>query len=125
MFIKDLALRSDDKSKGINKVTFSKYYELPGIINDRLFSVFDVNRNEYLDSLEFIDGMRVLYTESFDNLVTFIFNFYDFDKDGRISKEDVSVVLSYIPLNTKSLTKLQLKFEKLKKINLVIIILIE
>ena len=38
---KDLAERSDNKFMGINKITFSKYYELPGIIFDRLFNVFE------------------------------------------------------------------------------------
>jgi hypothetical protein len=53
--------------------------------------------------------------------VNFIFNFYDFDKDGLISKEDVRVVLSYIPLNLKSsnsnnrkYSNALLKFEKEK-----------
>jgi Ca2+-binding EF-hand superfamily protein len=96
--------------KGINKITFAKYFELPGIINDRLFAVFDKNKNDYLDSSEFIHGMSNLYTEGFETLTKFIFDFYDFDKDGKISKEDVRVVLSYIPLNTQNMSKM--KFEK-------------
>lgn len=98
---RDLAKRSDDKKKGINKITFSKYYELPGLISERLFSVFDANRNDYLDPNEFINGMTTLFTTSFDNLVGFIFHFYDFDHDGLITKEDVRVVLSYVPLNAQ------------------------
>ncbi len=96
--------------KGINRITFAKYFELPGIINDRLFAVFDKNKNDHLDSSEFINGMLMLYTEGFVQLTKFIFDFYDFDKDGKISKEDVRVVLSYIPLNSQSLSKM--KFEK-------------
>jgi Ca2+-binding EF-hand superfamily protein len=96
--------------KGINKITFAKYIELPGIINDRLFAVFDKNKNDYLDSSEFIQGMSTLYTAGFEILMKFIFDFYDFDKDGKISKEDVRIVLSYIPLNTQNLSKM--KFEK-------------
>ena len=46
---KDLSQRSEDKVKGINRITFSKYYDLPGIISERLFNVFDLDRNEYLD----------------------------------------------------------------------------
>ena len=45
---KDLLGRSDNKEKGVNKITFSKYYELPGIISDRLFNVFNTNKNNYL-----------------------------------------------------------------------------
>lgn len=59
--------------------------------------------------------MAILFSENFEKLVKFIFNFYDFDKDGLISKEDVRVVLSYIPLNLslkKNYSNLKLKFEK-------------
>lgn len=89
-----------------------KYYDLPGIICDRLFAVFDKNKNDYLDVVEFIEGMTILFAENFDGLATFIFDFYDFDKDGKISKEDVRVVLSYIPLNIKKFSALKLKFEQ-------------
>lgn len=55
--------------------------------------------------------MTTLYSESFDKLLKFIFNFYDFDKDGKVSKEDLRVVLSYIPLKTKNFPNFKLKFE--------------
>ena len=96
---KDLAERSDNKFMGINKITFSKYYELPGIIFDRLFNVFDEDNSEYLGLDQFINGMITLFSTDFDEMVKFVFKFYDFDKDGKISKEDIRIVLSYIPLN--------------------------
>jgi len=55
--------------------------------------------------------MVTLFSESYEPLAKFIFDFYDFDKDGFISKEDVRVVLSYIPLNTKKFKKFESKFE--------------
>ena len=104
---KDLASRSDNKYMGINKITFAKYYELPGIISDRLFNVFDVQHTEYLDLESFMKGMLTLFTKGFDELVKFIFSFYDFDNNGKISKEDVRVILSYIPLNRGRIKKLK------------------
>lgn len=65
--------------------------------------------------MEFIEGLTVLFSENYSKLIEFIFNLYDFDKDGKISKEDVRVVLSYIPLNITKLGKyseMKLKFEK-------------
>ena len=58
--------------------------------------------------------MTTLFSESFDKMELFIFNFYDFDKDGFITKEDVKVVLSYIPLNikTKVNSGIRLKYEQ-------------
>ena len=95
----DLARRGKEPSKGIKKITFTQYYELPGIISDRLYAVFDRNKNNFLDPAEFIGGMTTLFTENFEQLAKFIFRFYDFDNDNKITKEDVRVVLSYVPLN--------------------------
>ena len=108
---KDLAVRSTDGGKGITKLTFSHYYDLPGIISDRLFSVFDKNQNGFLDPKEFIEGMNILFSESFHSLAEFIFKFYDFDHDGYITKEDVRVVLSYVPLQ-KKFSKNKMLFEQ-------------
>lgn len=108
---KDLSLRSDDKGKGINLVTFNQYYVLPGIILDRLFSVFDKNGNGFLDVSEFTDGMFLLFTQSFDSLAEFIFKFYDFDNDGYITKEDIRTILSYVTLNVPDKYKGKMRFE--------------
>ena len=109
---RDLAKRSNEKKKGINKITFAKYYELPGLINERLFQLFDRDNNGYLDGKEFINGMIILFTESFNTLTKFIFAFYDFDQDGLITREDVRVVLSYVPLQSQNYNPNKLKYEK-------------
>ena len=97
----DLAQRSKEPKKGIEKLTFIKYYRLPGIILDRLFSVLDRSKDGFIDHAEFVLGMKILFSrgESFNSLVKFIFKIYDFDHDGIINKEDVKIVLSYVPLN--------------------------
>lgn len=46
--------------------------------------------------------MITLFSEKYENIVKFIFNLYDFDKDGLIGKEDIRIVLSYVPLNTEN-----------------------
>ena len=107
---RDLSYRSSEKEKGFDKHIFSQYYNLPGIINDRLFSVLDTDHNGYLDIKEFIEGMVTLFSESFSKLVKFIFKLYDFDHDGKISKEDVRVVLSYVPLEQKR-EKYKMRYE--------------
>ena len=99
---KDLKSHTDeDTSKGIDKLTFQKYYELPGLISERLFSVFDSNNKGYLSLQDFTDNMIILFSSDLDNLLQFIFQFYDFDKDDKITKEDVRMVLSYVPIYKK------------------------
>ena len=100
----DLSKRTKDTTKGITKVTFNKYYDLPGIISERLFSCFDKDKDGILNLKEFTNGMQSLFSkaESFDSLAKFIFNLYDFNSSGIIKKDDVRVVLSYVPLSDSS-----------------------
>ena len=99
----DLSKRSKDTTKGITRVTFNKYYDLPGIISERIFSCFDADKDGILSLNEFVNGMRSLFSqaESFDSLAKFIFNLYDFNSTGIIKKDDVRVVLSYVPLQRR------------------------
>jgi len=100
----DLSKRTKDTTKGITKVTFNKYYDLPGIISERLFSCFDKDKDGILNLTEFTNGMQSLFSqaESFDSLAKFIFNLYDFNSSGINKKDDVRVVLSYVPLSDSS-----------------------
>ncbi len=87
------------KLKGLSKIIFNSYYNLPGIIGERLFKVFDTNSNDSIELNEFIDRMKTLFFEEYEKNTQFIFDFYDFDNDGKINKEDIRVVLSYITLD--------------------------
>ena len=106
----DLSKRSvEESAKGINKITFNKYYDLPGIISERLFTLFDKDKDGVLNLQEFVTGMKMLFSqvETFDSLAKFIFSFYDFRDCGKIKKEDVRVVLSYVPLQKTDLNSMK------------------
>eukprot|EP00826_Nyctotherus_ovalis_P013410 TRINITY_DN1361_c0_g3_i1.p1 TRINITY_DN1361_c0_g3~~TRINITY_DN1361_c0_g3_i1.p1 ORF type:complete len:609 (-),score=189.75 TRINITY_DN1361_c0_g3_i1:486-2312(-) len=60
--------------------------------------MFDINKDGYLDITEFILSMFKLYSTDFNVKMKLVFDMYDFDKDGIISKEDVILVLSHAPL---------------------------
>lgn len=102
---KDLQGRSDQPSKGINKVSLLDYAQLPGVLGERLFNVIDADDNGYLDQREFLTGLFRLYCSSFDEKSEFIFEIYDFDGDGFISKVDISTILASLPvINNNSST---------------------
>ena len=112
---KDLSKRSDNPKLGINKLTFNKYYELNGIINDRFFDILDIDHNKYLNVEEFINGIVFLFNGNFSYLCNLIFNFYDFDGDGKINSNDIKLIISYIPLQGRynRSSKQFLKYENL------------
>ena len=64
---KDLVAQSDDKKKGINKVSLMNYTQLPGIIGERFFAVLDLNNTEYIDLKQFVHGFFKVY---YSNLET-------------------------------------------------------
>jgi Ca2+-binding EF-hand superfamily protein len=95
---RDLSSRSDNKKAGINKVTIIDYCQLPGILAERFFSLLDDNKDEYIDLKEFVQVLHKIYYSKFEDQVKLVFNIYDFDQDGFITKEDVRIILSYIPV---------------------------
>jgi hypothetical protein len=109
---KDLVAQSDDKNKGINKITLLTYSNLPGIIGERFFAVLDLSKNDYVDLREFVHGFFKVYYSNVDTKIKLSFDLYvfhrlsfrfDFDRDGYITKEDVRLILSHIPIvNTAS-----------------------
>ncbi len=64
-----------------------------------------------MDANEFVVGLSSIFTSGFDVLSQIIFKIYDFDKNGKISKEDVRTILSYVPLKNEKYSALKLKYE--------------
>ena len=71
---KDLAAQSDDKSKGINKVTLLTYCALPGIIGERFFAVMDLSKSEYIDLREFVHGFFKIYYSNLETKIKLSFD---------------------------------------------------
>ncbi|MCQ2816941.1 MAG: protein kinase [archaeon] len=108
----DLVSKSDQKNKGINKISFFSYYYLPGIISERLFAVMNIKKNNYIDITEFAQGMKKLFSFDYAQTSKFVFDFYDFDKDNKISAEDIRIILSYIRSVSDNYLPLKDKFKE-------------
>jgi Ca2+-binding EF-hand superfamily protein len=74
---------------------------LPGIISDRMFTVFDADRDGFLSLQDFYDGMMTLFTKPFEELSLFIFQMYDADSDGKISRDDIKSLMQYIHIDNE------------------------
>jgi len=95
---KDLVGQSDDKNKGINKITMLTYSNLPGIIGERFVSVLDLSKSDYIDLREFVHGFFKVYYSNLETKIKLSFDIYDFDRDGYITPEDVRLIISHVPI---------------------------
>lgn len=60
--------------------------------------MFNKTKSGYLNKKEFEEGMLKLFTEDYEYLSKFVFNFYDCDEDGKVKPEDIRLIYSYFPL---------------------------
>ncbi len=97
----DLSTKKENsKTKYLSRLTFYDYIKLPIFISEKLFNSFaSSNQQEGLSEEEFVSGFFKLYMGTFKETTKTIFDLLDFDKDGIIKKEDVKIILSYLPLN--------------------------
>ena len=119
---KDLADRNEtNRKKGIMKIVFFDYLKLPMFISEKVFTVFDEDKDGFLSSKEFILGMNKLYNGSYEDTIKLIFDILDFNHDGYIEKDDVKMILSLLPLKTDK-CKIEYKYqmESLEEINEII-----
>lgn len=63
-----------------------------------MFALFSASQKEFLGQKEFVDGACRLFNSNFDDNLAFVFRIFDFDNDGYITKEDIRIVLSHVPL---------------------------
>ena len=57
-------------------------------------------------------GFFRVYCSDFETNMKLAFEFYDFDKDGYITEDDVSLVLSYADINTKNDEEEKIPYER-------------
>ena len=87
------------KTKYLSRMAFYDYIKLPIFIAEKLFVSLSKISQKGLCETEFVNGFFKLYMGSFKETTEVIFNLLDFNKDGKINKEDVKIILSYLPLN--------------------------
>ena len=74
----------------------------------------DKGKNDFLKLEEFTEGMLTLFSSNYERLTKFVFDLYDIEKKGKISKKDIRIVISYINLKNNEEGK---NFEKEIKVN--------
>ena len=83
---------------GITSKIFNEYMGYQFYISKKLFNALCKNKNNILSKSEFRNGLFNLFLGDFNQTVDIIFDLYDFNKDGKIYKSDVKLILNYLPL---------------------------
>ena len=74
---KDLAVRTHTPTTNndkIDKVTFIEYCNLPAIIGDRLFKMFDTNRDTLIAEVSFVNNLVKVFMSDLDTKMRMTFN---------------------------------------------------
>lgn len=53
---KDLCQRSDEPDRGVDKVTLLQYSNLPGMVGERFFHLFNDDKSGYINKKQFVKG---------------------------------------------------------------------
>jgi Ca2+-binding EF-hand superfamily protein len=87
---------TSNNNENMDKLTFINYINLPFIIADKIFTIFDKENLGYINWNNFIEGINSLYLGTMMETEYFIFQIFDFDRDGRIIPEDVRLILTFL-----------------------------
>jgi Ca2+-binding EF-hand superfamily protein len=93
----ELKRQSSTSGDRVDKSAFLRYFPLPGMMGERLFSVFDKDGNGSIDFPEFLTGLTMIYHGTIEDKKKFLFNMYDLDGNGEITSDELFTMLSYIP----------------------------
>lgn len=76
-------------------LVLADFPDLPELLANRIFFVFDINRSVSLDWLEFICGLCLLCRSKLEERLRFLFRIYDDDNNGALAR---STLLRYADL---------------------------
>lgn len=93
----ELTRQSSTSGERVDKASFLRYFPLPGMMGERLFSVFDRDGNGSIDFQEFLTGLTMIYHGTIEDKKKFLFHMYDLDGNGEVTKDELFTMLSYIP----------------------------
>ena len=77
----------------MDKSTFIKFFNLPGLLGERLFFVFDKKKNGVIDFEEFISGMAEFSKGTMDQKIELLFKMYDVYGDNQVSRQELKIML--------------------------------
>ena len=110
-FLSDVFVNFQKRSNNnFDTYTFQELIGLPMIVSDKLYYTFTSHQEKQLNYQEFSSGLYDLLFGDLDDKMSIIFDLLDFNGDGNITFEDVSLILShlhFIDNNTETIPLLE------------------
>ncbi|OQR97774.1 kinase [Thraustotheca clavata] len=82
---------------GVDKASFLKIFPMPGLLGERLFTVFDKNGSGAISFYELVGGLAIICRGTRDEKLKFIFDIYDIAERGAICKRDMITMIHQFP----------------------------
>ena len=96
-FLSDIFVNFQKRSNNnFDTYTFQELIGLPMIVSDKLYYTFTSHQEKQLNYQEFSSGIYDLLFGDIDDKMSIVFDLLDFDGDGNIALEDVSLILSHL-----------------------------
>lgn len=91
-----------ERSKGatVDKATFLRVFPLPGILGERLFTLFDIDKSGVIDYEEFVVGLAMFCRGTQKERLQVMFSMYDLAGDNAIHKQELAILLRHMPEET-------------------------
>lgn len=105
----------EQKDHTMDKSTFLKIFKLPGMLGERLFSVFDKGQDGVIDKDEFISGLALYARGTKEQRIELLFQMYDLTNDGTISRKELSTMLLSL-INPETMAEITAEAELSKEI---------
>jgi Ca2+-binding EF-hand superfamily protein len=90
----DLAARNPNSDTGVDKRTFLRVFQLPGMLGERLYAVFDRKKKECVEFEDFLWGLSQIVRGTRDEKLKFLFAMYDLNEGGTIEKPELTNMLN-------------------------------
>jgi Ca2+-binding EF-hand superfamily protein len=99
---KDLTRRSAKDKKNFNfkfcdKAAFLRFFSnVPGIVGERMFHVFDGKKDNVIDFEEFITGLTKFSRGTTEDKVGLLFQIFDMEEQNRVTRSDMKTILTHL-----------------------------
>jgi len=101
-------MAKESHSKKVDKATFKKYiFSKEPELTDRLFDVFDANKDGTVDFVELATGVALCVKGYKDEKIQMIFKIFDVEANGTVTKEEMKKMLSNAFFSSYLLTELK------------------